>query len=185
MSPNNITIVVLLSVIILFIISFFSVPYSLPLQGNVEKKIPALLTYLLLAAFIVDRVLEFFLSLWRGGETMRMDLEINQLERKINKETNSVNLSSMLEEFDHLEKKRIYYRAYNRKIALGLGFLIGLLVSFFGIRILGSLVVIPEAGIKMRFFMVFDIITTAFALAGGSDAINQLIKSFRSSLSIR
>ncbi|MCA1367203.1 hypothetical protein I6F15_07300 [Bradyrhizobium sp. BRP14] len=53
---------------------------------------------------------------------------------------------------------------------LRLSFLAGLLISFFGVRVLGTLLAPPHTG----FFPLVDIVLTAGVLAGGTTAINAI-----------
>ena len=75
--------------------------------------------------------------------------------------------------------ERTLYRAESRHISLWLGLSISWLVALVGVRVLGNMVSmdsLTDANIGM--FTVVDIFITGAVIAGGSDAINKIMKVY-------
>ena len=87
----------------------------------------------------------------------------------------------MKEELEGLERERTAYSAKSRFIAQWFGLGLGMFVSLVGIRVLGNIVDINSLTGKHRSaFVVVDIILTGAVLAGGSEAINKIMKIYNS-----
>ena len=84
-------------------------------------------------------------------------------------------------ELGSLEMERTRYRADSRFISQWLGLGIGVLVALVGVRVLGNIVDISTlTGPQVGIFVVVDIMLTGAVLAGGSEAINKIMKVYNS-----
>ncbi len=74
-----------------------------------------------------------------------------------------------LEEYYNIRKNRI----------LPIVYIIGLILSLFGIRILNDLIIDPLGGIQDILINIVDTVLTAAIIAGGSSGIHKIIKSIQ------
>lgn len=150
---------------------------------HLVEKLPLVLGYLLLISLFVERAIEMFLSAWRSEAADKKDLEIKHLNEKINAVGGKSieNRDVVYKELKKLEAERSQYSAKSRTYALWAGLIIGALISLIGIRTLNNIIVVKDlAGIQKQLFISVDILLTASVLAGGSEAINKLMKVYNS-----
>lgn len=136
--------------------------------------------YLLLISLFVERAIEVFLSAWRSGRADELDIEIANLNKQVagSAKTTAEKLKLNLQS---LEKDRTVYRAGSRFIAQWLGLGIGVLVALVGVRVLGNIVDITTLSKEQEAaFVVVDVLLTGAVLAGGSEAINKIMKVYNS-----
>lgn len=74
--------------------------------------------------------------------------------------------------------ERTKYSAESRSNAIWFAVLLGCLISASGFQFLSNLIHQEKSGNPSSFFRTVDIIITGLVLAGGSDAITRIIKSF-------
>jgi len=132
---------------------------AIPLQEIDVNKITKLLGSLFAIALFFERCIEVIVAIFRNKKAAEYK---NELEKSPT---------------DKAEKKLTHYRLETQSISLRVSFIVGIVVSAAGIRILGELVTIPS-GIALpqqNFFHLVDIFITAGVLAGGSDGIHQLM----------
>ncbi len=174
-------------VLVVLLVSFYMNTTSLSLKQGIEfLDAPRLLGFLFLLTIFVERSIEFLLSLWRSSEADRMDrqldklkLEIAQIEGK-SAAANKLRTNKMaqLEEEKDLRSK---YRSETKFAALWLGFGIGVVLSFTGVRVLGSIFSdcwLSE--IQLKLFVIVDILFTGSILAGGSEGFHKIMKIYNS-----
>ena len=157
-------------------------PIQLDFQNNVAQKLPTIIGYLFLISLFVERAIEVFLSAWRSEGADNLDFEIAHKKKDIEKhsgEDAGVSIESLYTELGQIEKDRVIYSAQSRSIAQWTGLTIGICISFIGIRVLGNIVNPPSLDtLQGNFFVALDVILTATVLAGGSDAINKIMKVY-------
>ena len=130
-----------------------------------------LVTSLLMVALLLERVLEVFLTSWRGEGATR-------LKRHVKAATQSNAASGPSEEDQRLAR----YKAETQRIAFFAGTALGIVVAALGIRILELLVdtavleSVPH--VQRRLFRTADVLLTGAVMGGGSDALHRLVSVF-------
>jgi hypothetical protein len=187
------------TVICLFLCSllFWLTPISISFSGDVTMVIVPVLSYLFAISLFIERSIEVFLSAWRSTEADAQDMAIVRLTKKIDEgKTRLKNLAtsdqtrstiegtveSQESELIPLEAARTAYRAKSRIIALWTGLALGTLIAAVGIRILIHFVdadsLAKADAVQLQLFNLVDVLITGSLLAGGSSAINQLMKIY-------
>lgn len=183
----------LFMLIVVCALGWFNMPVSLKFGNDVLKDLPTMFGYLVLISLFVERTIEVFLSAWRSQEADELDLEIGNKKKRIEEsikpsagqqgdaDPGREAIKELKKELEDLEKERTIYRAKSRFIAQWLGLGIGMLVSLVGVRVLGNIVDISTLTAKHKgAFIVVDIMLTGAVLAGGSEAINKIMKIYNS-----
>lgn len=176
----------IIGLIILFCISgstFLFNSSQLEFYPNLQEKIPMAIGYLFLISLFVERAIEVFLSAWRSEEADKKDLAIIQLYKKLELATdkNSNEAKNLCTTIEENEKNRSVYSAKSRIYAIWAGIIIGGFIALVGIRTLATIVDSSSlTGIHLHLFQMVDILLTATVLAGGSEAINKLMKVYNS-----
>ncbi|ODS33043.1 MAG: hypothetical protein SCARUB_01805 [Candidatus Scalindua rubra] len=157
---------------------------SIDFKDDALKEALKIIGYLFVISLIMERAIEVFLSTWRGGEADLKDLEINRLTVQLNELTNankkSNEINKIKKELKSLNKKRTEYRIKSREIALWTGLIFGIIVGAIGIHTLGAIVNLDKVDNipQKTTFKIVDIILTGSVLAGGSEAINKIMKVY-------
>lgn len=146
--------------------------------------------FLILISLFVERATEFFLSLIRSAEADRQDRKISKLRSNLTNliKTDPGNVQDrekLIDKIEDAQDDRTDYRAESRLIALWSGIIIGIFVSMAGVRILGYVFEVPSDTETMHFriFILTDVLLTGSVLAGGSQAINKIMKVYNSFMS--
>ncbi len=143
-------------------------------------------------AMFLERSIDVFLSAWRSGKADLLDGKIESKENEIkstqeqikNSEGDLETLEKSLKEakgkLEACINDRIYYRIGSRKWALWGGLAAGVLISAVGIRLIGSFFELGEGVslLQTRVFHGVDMLLTGGLLAGGSNAINDMMKVY-------
>lgn len=134
-------------------------------EGDFYANASKLLVTLTFLAIIIERVIEVFVSINR--QKGKQDLMLNISYEQDN------------EKKHELEKKLIDYRNTTQGVALKVGFVLGVMVAFSGIGILGAVYQEPDTQGGF-YFKALDALLTAGLLAGGSKGINKISRLFSS-----
>lgn len=185
--PNKIRIYGTLIILAALTGSYFLQSDTLDFKPDVLTNLPTLIGYLLLVSVFIERTIEIFLSAWRSEGADIMDNRINWLvnEIKLINEKKPAGFQLKLDalelEWKELKEKRTIYSAESRVISLWIGLILGVLVAFIGVRVLGNIV---EAGtlkgVYKGIFIIVDVLLTGSVLAGGSEAFNKITKVYYS-----
>lgn len=148
-------------------------PNAVPLRGITLASVSQFLTSLLLAALLVERVLDVFLTIWRAPTS-----EAIEAEAKRHPESSA----------ERIEKEAVLQtrKAGTRTIAMWSALLIGILVSAAGMRSLswfvepGTVDALPAT--QASLFIGVDILLTGGVIAGGSDGIHKIAEVLRNFL---
>ena len=175
------------------LIAWFAKPTALRFGQNILKDFPTMFGYLILISLFVERAIEVFLSAWRSADADEMDRKIAYIRKRItgnvtsteNQHTDApsdnTEIERLTDDLESLEMKRTRYRADSRFISHWLGLIIGVLVALVGVRILSNIVDISTiSGNQAGLFVIVDILLTGAVLAGGSEAINKIVKVYNS-----
>jgi uncharacterized protein YacL len=163
--------------------AYFYQTHALQFQDLRAQDIPALLGYLFLITLISERAIEFLLSLFRSTEADKQDANITRLTNSIADEKDTDKKSALEKEFAEAMEIRTSYRAASRIAALWTGLVIGLILAFAGVRILGSIFKAPDAELFTTHLKIFNLVDVAFTgifIAGGSEAIHKITKLYNS-----
>jgi len=152
-----------------------------PFMENLTDKLPITIGYIFLISLFVERAIEIFLSAWRSEGADKLDLSIAQATEELKEAKNQQSKKDITKKLNDLKKNRMNYSAKSRIQALWIGLIISVLIASVGVRILGTIVDITNMqAIQKSLFTGVDILLTSAVLAGGSDAINKLMKIFNS-----
>jgi hypothetical protein len=146
---------------------------------------PLLGSFFVISLFL-ERSIEVFLSAFRAGDADRLDLKTKMKKKeldKIDKDTDQTRWSKVTEELGALKGERAEYRIRSRQWALWGGLAMGVFVALVGFHGLESLVdpeYFKELGLTLhlRLFHGVDVLVTGAVLAGGSDAVNKIMKLY-------
>lgn len=163
-------------------------PVLLEYKKTPIDNLSSMFASLLLASLVLERAIEVFLSAWRSRDADLKDMGIQNLKDLIEAQTTKGAAQTVIDDLqtklEGLMVARVRYSADSRFIAQWLGLGMGILIAFVGIRVLGNLVTPPTTvGTQQSLFTVVDIILTGAVLAGGSDAINKIMKLYNSFIS--
>ncbi len=123
---------------------------------------------------VVERGLEVFIAVWRNGKVI-------DLEQQIKKYKESKDTEKVLSIKDEISK----YKNDTKKIATYTGFIIGIIVSLVGFRVLEPLLEITNITLpQQRAFRILDIILTGLTISGGSNVFHSLISVFTDFLTV-
>ena len=188
----------LVGVAVLIVVAVFAYqnkPAALGFKPAEQMEIMNMIPALLLASMFLERAIEVFLSAWRGGgaDVLDSDIayhqkEIDTLEQIAPEQRSDTQNTALENEKTKLGPKiteRVQYRADSRFIAQWMGLGMGIVIALVGVRVLNNLVDTSalEAGIK-PYFVTVDVLLTGALLAGGSDAINKIMKLYSGYMSM-
>lgn len=148
------------------------------------SKVWPLLGSLFVIALFMERAIDVFLSAFRAGGADMLDLKISIKQKAlIGVDRLSDSGKEMTAELENLLTERSLYRVRSRQWAQWGGLLLGLLVAFIGFHALESLVDpeyvnLMKSTSHYRFFIAVDVLLTGALLAGGSTALNQIMKIY-------
>jgi hypothetical protein len=174
-----------LCALILIILGGFAGFSSLNFSSVDSSYLLTVFTKFLLISIFIERGLEFFIALWRGGHTKYLGHLVEETQRKVDKlETGGNGMKSELKkDLENLRKQKRdlqQYKAETTRLALWASFLFGLLMSITGVRFLQFMVEIPEHmksnnHIQVCLFYCVDILVTACLISGGSEGFHKIM----------
>jgi hypothetical protein len=137
---------------------------TLNLQNIDAQNIGALLNGAFFITLVVERSLEVFITIWR--EPKKLDKE------------NAVDIAGYQDKRD-AQAKLQEYENDTKKIALYAGFVLGILASLSGIRLLEQLIDVQSVeATQLQTFRCLDIVLTGLTISGGSSVFHILISVF-------
>ena len=131
---------------------------------------------LFVAALLMERVQEVFVTAWRQGGRIIRDAELNKAAAAaVAKPQGQAEQDALKYAQFELE----VYKSTTKSVAFGIGLIIGFLFALAGLRSLSEFMVYENLeGLQAVVFEFADILVTAGVIAGGSDAIHKLISVF-------
>ena len=151
---------------------------ALNYKADVITNITSLLGYLLIISLFVERSIEVFLSAMRSEQADILDRKTNRLIEKI-ESTKPNPAPKDIDELEEVKDERTKYRARSRFISIWIGLVIGVIIAVVGVRVLGQILEVDNlTGIQKGFFIIVDVLITGSILAGGSEAINKIMKVY-------
>jgi len=183
---------------VLATVLLYNSPSGLTFEQDVVEKIPSLLGYMVLVSLFLERAIEVFLSALRSGGADQRDNALKQHRLKITEHEaamqaagtpdTQVALAALKKELGEMEEDRVAYSAKSRIVAQWMGLSVGILISMAGVRVMGSVVSFAPAqgslsNFQVNLFLFVDVFITGAVLAGGSDAINKIMKVYNNAMS--
>ncbi|MCH8487587.1 MAG: hypothetical protein LAT75_12030 [Candidatus Cyclonatronum sp.] len=160
--------VLMLLVIIDIAIRESSLLNSVSLQDLQSAHVLGIVTGLFVIAIFVERVIEVFLIYAREPAKLHLN--------------NSLEQATDPNEKTGLKQKLTAYKQQTRQMAVGMGLLIGILISAAGFRTLSDLAgaegLMGLSDLQQRIFTVTDILLTGVIISGGSAAIDKIAGKF-------
>lgn len=130
---------------------------------------------LFVAALLMERIQEVFITAWRSKETEDLKTNLDALKTDYQRNSTDTISSQVLQATRALNT----YKKKTRDIAFGLGLFLGFTFALVGVRSLSAMTEYENlVGFQAVLFNVFDLFLTAGVIAGGSDAIHKLISVF-------
>jgi hypothetical protein len=158
--------------------AFFLTTRSIELKPMTVGDATKILSSLLFLALLTERALEVFLSTWRdpGAAALKGTLAAHRAAQHFALAPQRAALQATI---DSASVAMAAYSTRTKQIALQFGFLLGVLISLAGIRVLSELVT-PESlaaapPTQQNFFHCVDVFITGGLIAGGSDGIHQIM----------
>jgi hypothetical protein len=133
------------------------------------------LTPLVLIALFIERSLEVFITVWRGGKASELQRDIEKA--KALPDNNATKADQVQNADDALTK----YRFVTQQIALPSALVLGILIASLGVRGLGNftdLDKLTDHDTQKYLFNVADVLLTGALMGGGSDFMHKVITTF-------
>lgn len=155
---------------------------ALTVRADFWTHVASLLGVLAAVSIFLERSIEVFLSAFRAADADILDQRIKaaQDEYDLLKSTgDSAELAAAKSKLDEALAERTKYRNRSRVYALWGGLLGGTLVSCAGFRTLGAMVTnAPTSEWRGSLFVAIDVLLSGALIAGGSDAMNKVMKLY-------
>jgi hypothetical protein len=176
-SHSNPSIIVLIIIVLVAIaVVFFEfAPNAAAFKLESKDIILEALLGLFVAALLMERVQEVFITAWRdmGSQKLNALLKSSENYPELNPSGDAPN------EILRAEQNLSVYKKKTKNMALGLGLLIGFVFALIGVRSLSAMMEYENlVGVQAGLFNIFDLVITAGVIAGGSDAIHKLVSVF-------
>jgi hypothetical protein len=172
--PGSYIIIFLLGIVLALSLDLLPVFPVITLKKLDNIQILELFNGVIWTVMIVERGLEVFIAVWRNGKVI-------DLEQQIKKYKESKDTEKVLSIKDEISK----YKNDTKKIATYTGFIIGIIVSLVGFRVLEPLLEITNITLpQQRAFRILDIILTGLTISGGSNVFHSLISVFTDFLTV-
>jgi hypothetical protein len=166
--------VVSLALIAVFAYTFWANPSVIQFKKYSAADFTQQLTPLVLVSLFIERGLEIFITVWRGGKAARLQSELEQA--KALPDTNG-------KKADEMRKAGAELRAYKvstQQIALPSGLVVGVVIASLGVRGLSNFADLDKlSGATQKYlFNLADVLLTGAVMGGGSDFMHKLITTF-------
>jgi len=137
------------------------------LRYDTPEDFLTLLLRLLFLSLLVERILEFYVMLYRSPERKNLEQELSEYEKS--GETEKVTL---------LNTTIVNYKSETRLQTAKLGFLIGAIMAILGIRVFTGMFEFQDASaLQIIFFDIFEVMLMGALMAGGSKGINKIVSA--------
>jgi hypothetical protein len=133
------------------------------------------LTPLVLVALFIERSLEVFLTVWRGGKEATLQRDVDKATALPGGDTTKA--QSLQAAKDALTN----YRFATQQIAMPCALVLGILISALGVRGLGNFADLDKLGdhsTQKFLFNAADVLLTGSLIGGGSDFVHKIITTF-------
>jgi hypothetical protein len=179
---NQITFILFAAVVIYFGASIKS--NSINFHDDLQKQAVDLLTNLGVLVLVIERALEVYANIWFKKDRIPLDTAATKSDKNLDleskkyvdgKETDKTKLNEAIDEEGTSKTELGNYKIKTMTATLRVSFIIGVIISIAGFRVLDSLFISEGiTGIQLRIYNYTDILLTAGILAGGSNGIHAL-----------
>lgn len=168
---------VIVVIILVIPVAYWLQPQSVQFWEYKQEDVVRLFTQLILVALIIERALEVILTPWRGAESERKTAAVKHSDRLA--ESGKPEAQAKLQES---QMDLSQFKSDTQKLAFKATFVLGVVVSAFGIRTLAPLVE-PNAfktlpHLQQVGFNALDVLLTGALLSGGADGLHQVLSLF-------
>ena len=176
--PYKIVLVVLIAA--LATLAIVLRPRSIPLWPFLQE-IFVVLVVLFLVSLFIERTVEVLMVVWRekGKQELKSDLA---LARNNSGGRGGKNAHRMTVKEKDATKNLEIYRAETKTVAIPTAFVLGILVSVLGFRVLQPIVDPVSFGalpsVQMSMFTGMDVLITGALIGGSSKGIHEIIEAF-------
>lgn len=163
---------------------------SVPMKTSDTAYVLQVLGSLFVIALVCERALEVFVTTWRGPDADRKHEAVVQLEKTITehsklsdseKQAREGELTKVKAALEAAQVAEVEHKQETRTFALAAAFIVGLLVSLFGVRTLSNLMDVsllkPGYPIQSACLAALDVFLTGCVIAGGSEAIHKIMQA--------
>jgi hypothetical protein len=130
---------------------------------------------LVLIALFIERSLEVFITVWRGGKA-------SELQRAVEKAKALPDGPDKVDKVQTADDELAKYRFETQKIALPSALILGILIASLGVRGLGNFAdldkLMDQHSTQRYLFNVADVLLTGALMGGGSDFMHKIITTF-------
>lgn len=172
------SLIVILAIVALLIIAVArAAPDAVQFKPVTRDSMVGTLSWLFVVALFIERAVEVIVSVLRDGGASPLDLAVKGAQEKIDEQTRvTPGAVAYLDGLHAAQRKLADYRSETKELALCVSFVLSLFVSLAGVRAFSSIVGAVPVGNWL--FAAADIIVTGAVLAGGTDAIHQMLNVF-------
>ncbi|MBD2090034.1 hypothetical protein H6F67_09235 [Microcoleus sp. FACHB-1515] len=157
---------IILGIAIALLFKLLPIWPAIALRNIQETQVGALLNSTFFATLVVERSLEVLLTIWRGEGKSIWENELARYEPGT-------------PAFQRVQDELNRYGHETKSIALRAGFVLGIVVSLVGFRILEPLIVLEAIDSNQRIaFQTLDIILTGLTISAGSNVFHDVISVF-------
>jgi len=156
-------------------------PKDVPFWHSSTSEIITLLVFLFLIATFIERAVEVIIIVWRDKDRKAVENRVEQLRQKSELQAKgSTRLISQEEELAKIELEN--YKTETKSLALPMVFLLGIIISALGVKVLHPLVdqavLNTFKPLQRTLFSCIDTLITGALLGGGSKGIHEIIEAF-------
>lgn len=166
---------VILSAIGALLILYWLNPAVIPFKNYSVPDFTQQLTPLVLVALFIERSLEIFLTVWRGGKEATLQRDVDKATALPDSDTTKI--QSLHAAKDALTN----YRIATQQIAMPCALVLGILISALGVRGLGNFADLDKLAdhtTQKYLFNIADVLLTGSLIGGGSDFVHKIITTF-------
>lgn len=168
-------VIVVLAIAALLVIAILgAAPGIVPFKPISRQAILGTLSWLFVVALFIERAVEVIVSTLRDAEAATLQQKVDAEQEKVDAQAKlTPSALPYLTQLHAAQQRLIDYRSDTKELALCVSFILSLFVSLAGVRAFGSIMMPPSPA--TWFFAAADVIVTGAVLAGGTDAIHQMM----------
>jgi hypothetical protein len=165
---------VLVAVVAAGLLIYWLNPAVIPFGNYSVAQFTQQLTPLVLVSLFIERSLEVFITVWRGGPAAALQRNVETAMALPVADTTRVT------QIQTANDALAQYKFRTQQIALHLGLVFGILIASIGVRGLGNFADLSKVtrNAQKSLFNMADVLLTGGVMGGGSDFMHKLITTF-------
>ncbi|MHB8523487.1 MAG: hypothetical protein ACYDH9_22390 [Limisphaerales bacterium] len=169
------SVIVIVAIVALIVIAISGkTPDSVAFKPIGRNSLLGTLSWLFVVALFIERAVEVIVSTLRDADAAPLEQAVDAAQDTIDAQAKvTPGAVPYLDQLHAAQKKLLDYRSETKELALSVSFVLSLFVSLAGVRALGSIVNAVAA--TNWLFPTADVIVTGAVIAGGTDAIHQMM----------